>query len=411
MYSKKNKIFYAFDLIERKLIEVETSAGFMPLFGGVASYTQGMELLEYMNSASFCKIHENNCFAIPNYDKTKRDFNEKNYWRGPVWININWMLFRGLKRYSFKQKAEHLEKTILELPMRFGFYEYFDSKYGTGYGTKDFSWTAALFIDLAYDYKENQMLKNGLEITIKNLSEDFILNTENSSISIKDSNKIFIEFNNLTKQIVKNYANNGSVNYSKLRMSPEYKLFQSMAGRLAYFDENYLKNIKYPQSFWINLFNMMVIDFIIKMKVKKSVREIDGFFTKLKYNVGGKGYSLADIEKRLSQLDNSELSILALVRGTQSSPPLKYISPDKGKVDIRQVIKDFINGPEVLIIPEEKTLLVSQLFEWNKNVFKNKKQIIKFVAEFTVDENKKRFLITEKEFDLMYLFYDWYLNN
>ena len=29
----------------------------------------------------------------PNYKK----FEEKRYWRGPVWINCNWIIYQGLK--------------------------------------------------------------------------------------------------------------------------------------------------------------------------------------------------------------------------------------------------------------------------------------------------------------------------
>lgn len=41
-----------------------------------------------------------------------------------------------------------LEKSILMLPIKHGFYEYFDPIDNRGLGTPDFSWTAALFIDV-----------------------------------------------------------------------------------------------------------------------------------------------------------------------------------------------------------------------------------------------------------------------
>ncbi|MFQ5456307.1 MAG: hypothetical protein ACE5EA_08915 [Nitrospirota bacterium] len=37
----------------------------------------------------------------------------KNYWRGPVWINLNWMLYHGLKRYGFLEKAMAVRQDIL----------------------------------------------------------------------------------------------------------------------------------------------------------------------------------------------------------------------------------------------------------------------------------------------------------
>ena len=71
----------------------------------------------------------------------------KNYWRGPVWINTNWLLMKGLERYGFKEKVTSVRHDIIELIKRWGFHEYFDPYQGTGYGTNDFSWTAALFLD------------------------------------------------------------------------------------------------------------------------------------------------------------------------------------------------------------------------------------------------------------------------
>ncbi len=408
LYSKKGKIFYAYDYIEKKQIEVATSAGFMPLFGGVASHSQAVELFETMNSASFCKIHEENCFAIPNYDRTREDFSTKNYWRGPVWININWMLYQGLKRYKFKQKAEHLEKTILELPIRFGFYEYFDSKYGTGYGTKDFSWTAALFIDLVHEFTETQAIKSGIGIYIQSVNNDVILNLDRNSISINQPDEIYKEFNILTESIIRRYVNNGTVNYKKLRLSPEYKLFQNIAGKLSLFD---LSCINGDSSFFINLYNMMVIDFILKMKVKKSVKEVDGFFTKLKYQIDGKKYSLKDIEEILLSKNNREKILISLVRGTQSSPPLRYIPPSSADFTIDSIVKDFINSSEVLVLPEENSVFVSEIFHWYKNLFGSDYNILKFVKYYTVDRSKKKFLEVEKNPQISYLTYDWNLNN
>jgi len=408
LYNKQKKIFYPYDFIKKEQIQVETSAGFMPLFGGIASPSQAVEILEYMNSASFCKIHENNCFAIPNYDRKKKDFSRKNYWRGPVWININWMLYQGLKRYKFRHKAEHLKKTILELPVRFGFYEYFDSKYGTGYGTEDFSWTASLFIDLAYDCNENNLLKKGLYI--RTVQQEHVLNAGRHSVAVREPQEIFTEFNLLATKIMDKFVKNGSVDYLRLKLSPEYKLFQKLASELEDFDLEILGAGSYQKSFWINLYNLMVIDFILKMKVKRSIKEIQGFFTNLKYTINGKNYSLMDIEEILKSSQNGEKIILSLVKGTQSSPPLRYIPPEDADKYIERSVKDFVNSSEVLVFPEENTVVVSEIFKWNKHLFQTEEKILAFIKNYLIDDRKKQFL-SEARPELYYLFYDWYLND
>ena len=82
----------------------------------------------------------------------REEFDSKNYWRGPVWINVNWMLSQGMRSYGYREKSDAMKKDMIQLPVRFGFHEYFDSITGQGYGSDGFGWTSALFIDLVYEY-------------------------------------------------------------------------------------------------------------------------------------------------------------------------------------------------------------------------------------------------------------------
>ncbi len=43
--------------------------------------------------------------AGPSYDRYGYGFSTDRYWRGPVWINVDWMLMRGLERYGFDEQA------------------------------------------------------------------------------------------------------------------------------------------------------------------------------------------------------------------------------------------------------------------------------------------------------------------
>lgn len=70
------------------------------------------------------------------------------YWRGPVWINTNWLLWSGLRQHGRDRKASEIARASLALVARSGQYEYFDPFGGAGYGSDAFSWTAALTLDL-----------------------------------------------------------------------------------------------------------------------------------------------------------------------------------------------------------------------------------------------------------------------
>ena len=85
---------------------------------------------------------------MPSYDRHGFGFSPVQYWRGPVWINIDWFLMRGLERYGFSEHAECLRETITGLCTDEGFYEYYDPLSGMGYGSDLFSWSAALLLDV-----------------------------------------------------------------------------------------------------------------------------------------------------------------------------------------------------------------------------------------------------------------------
>ena len=61
---------------------------------------------------------------------------------------MNWMIYWGLLSYGYNDRAEQIRKGIFELAQNHGFREYYDPFTGQGLGGKDFSWTAALVIDL-----------------------------------------------------------------------------------------------------------------------------------------------------------------------------------------------------------------------------------------------------------------------
>lgn len=75
-------------------------------------------------------------WGLPTMAPSSTDFDPVCYWRGPTWININW-LFR---------KA--IETPTLDLVAKSGFWEYFHPETGKGLGTDRFTWTAALVLDL-----------------------------------------------------------------------------------------------------------------------------------------------------------------------------------------------------------------------------------------------------------------------
>lgn len=71
-------------------------------------------------------------------------FDPVRYWRGPVWVLVNWLVAEGARRAGDDALAERLRSATRALVARAGFSEYYDARDGTGIGGVGFSWSAAL---------------------------------------------------------------------------------------------------------------------------------------------------------------------------------------------------------------------------------------------------------------------------
>lgn len=63
-------------------------------------------------------------------------------WRGPTWLNANWYVARGLKRWRRDDLAQRIADASVELIRRNGFREYYDPHTAEGHGAHDFGWSA-----------------------------------------------------------------------------------------------------------------------------------------------------------------------------------------------------------------------------------------------------------------------------
>ena len=63
-------------------------------------------------------------------------------------MNVNWFLVRGLEQAGLIAEAKQLAELTVELVSRSGFVEYYEPMTGEPLGARDFSWSAALTIDL-----------------------------------------------------------------------------------------------------------------------------------------------------------------------------------------------------------------------------------------------------------------------
>lgn len=149
LWDEQRGTYINFDLVASAPIDVHVAAGFTPLFAGIPNQERAERLYRYLSSPAFCPLNSA-LYPVACYDRQAPGYSPSRYWRGPVWINVDWLLYHGLRRYGFTEYAVWMRRRIVELVRRHRFFEHFSPETGDGDGTEDFSWTAALLLDLLY---------------------------------------------------------------------------------------------------------------------------------------------------------------------------------------------------------------------------------------------------------------------
>lgn len=123
-------------------------ASLLPLYPGMAAGRRAKSLASRLEDGEWFGPSEDHPWAVSSVSKNHPEFDPMRYWRGPVWVNMNWFLIRGLQASGMHEEAGGLRAHTIDLVSRHGMFEYYDPRTGLGLGSPDFSWTAALTIDL-----------------------------------------------------------------------------------------------------------------------------------------------------------------------------------------------------------------------------------------------------------------------
>jgi Trehalase len=135
-------LYVDWDCVARRRIVRATAAGVAALAGGVigperarATWERYRDLTEILRPVA----------TLPPADPA---FAGRRYWRGPVWAPVNWLVADGLAAAGMAGEAARVGAATLDLVRGAGFAEYFDPRSGDACGAGDFSWTAAVTLDL-----------------------------------------------------------------------------------------------------------------------------------------------------------------------------------------------------------------------------------------------------------------------
>lgn len=98
-------------------------------------------------AAHFDRMAEACRYMVPSYDPASAEFDEARYWRGPVWLVVNWLIAMGLQAAGDEARYERIRADSEALVTQGGFFEYYSALSGAPLGGGTFTWTAAAWLD------------------------------------------------------------------------------------------------------------------------------------------------------------------------------------------------------------------------------------------------------------------------
>jgi putative isomerase len=101
--------------------------------------------------------------AIPSVARNDPHHDPETMWRGPVWVNINYIFIEALQQVSeFALADALLDKTLTLIMGQPGIHEYYHAETGEPPPTaaEVFGWTAAVFIDLAIQASREEEVRS-----------------------------------------------------------------------------------------------------------------------------------------------------------------------------------------------------------------------------------------------------------
>jgi len=218
-------------------------------------------------------------------------------------------------------------------------------------------------------------------------------------------------------QILYQYANNkGRVDYNGIAANPIFKAYMKSLESA----EIDAMSVNEQLAFWLNAYNAVTIDKVIKWKPKKSVREtlIPGiwtstkFFTSREHTVAGKRMSQDDIENDILRKQFKDprihFAIICASSGCPLLPRFAY-SAENVQTKLEEETRAYLNSARGTSIDEaENTLHISKLFDWFAGDFESKAgSVLNFIKPYL---NEKTAAFLKRNPRIAYIHYDWSLN-
>ena len=233
----------------------------------------------------------------------------------------------------------------------------------------------------------------------------------------------------------------GRVDYERLASSQRIEAYRPLAAALRDFDPGRLASLADRTAFWINIYNALLIHGVVAYRATSSLMEIRNAFERIAYVIGGRRYSLDDIEHgilrgnrahylipgpRFSRRDPRRQHALsrvdprihfALVCGASSCPPIGIYQAENVDHQLDLAARNFINGGGVDLNWDRGTVALSRIFQWYSPDFGGpwmglgrRTPVLRFIANYLAADERDYVLAQAKSLRVSYQRYDWALN-
>ena len=226
---------------------------------------------------------------------------------------------------------------------------------------------------------------------------------ENNLTSTTANSAVNVDHSQWDKLLKKHVNSQGLANYKAFKNDR-----QKLDAYLKMLSEQNPSNdwsIQELLAYYINLYNAATVKLILENYPTKSIKDIDGAWTKGHVSVGNKELSLGGIENGILRKMNEPRIHFAINCASMSCPKLLNEAYTAAKINeqLERVSKEFINSDKNEISPQTPKL--SSIFDWYQKDFtvNGKKDVIGFINKYSKTKINQGVALTYKN-------YDWNLN-
>ena len=148
LFDPESGVYYARLVEQKSLHKILTPASFTPLWARlpIPEKTARSMIERYL-------LDPNRFFGqypFPTVAYNEPTYKPDSWWRGPVWMNVAWIMVEALDAYGYEKEAEEATSRLLDMMTRSDeLYELYSSADGRPKGCPGYGWTSAVFMDLA----------------------------------------------------------------------------------------------------------------------------------------------------------------------------------------------------------------------------------------------------------------------